>query len=70
MDYIKINDTRYSIINSHQERGVGCDNVVYIISDGKDIYRYNMSVKMKDHHIITDSVKLVKICSVDDLKVK
>lgn len=70
MNIIKINDKRYSVINSHTEKCVGHEKVVYIISDGKDIYRCNMSVKMKDHHILANSIDLVKICSVDELKVK
>ena len=64
MNIIKINDTRYKIIDSYSCTDEKEDVVVYIISDGKKIYRYIMP---NEPVLNLEGCRIEEICSLDKL---
>lgn len=64
MNIIKINDKIYNIIDSYSRTDETEDVVVYIISDGKKIYRYIMP---NEPVLNSEGCRFEEICNISEL---
>jgi hypothetical protein len=65
MNVMKINERVYHIIDSYSRTNETEDVVVYIISDGKKIYRYIMP---NEPVLNMERCKFEEVCNISELK--